>query len=247
MTDLTPTAAVLIIGNEILSGRTQDANLNYIAKHLADAGIKLAEARVVSDDEEEIAAAVNALRARYTHVFTTGGIGPTHDDMTMASIAKAFGRAVEENAEAMRRLLEHYGDPVLLNAARKRMAMLPQGAGLIDNPISAAPGAVIENVYVLPGVPKIMQAMLGGLLPQLQGGPPIISRSISGAVLEGQIAEELAAIATRYADLSIGSYPNVKAGRVVVTLVVQGTDEARVSAAATDILALVQRYDKEAA
>ncbi|MGH6914997.1 MAG: competence/damage-inducible protein A, partial [Geminicoccales bacterium] len=172
------TACLIIIGNEILSGRTVDANLPYVATALGSIGIRLAEARVVPDIEAEIADAVNACRGKHTYVFTTGGIGPTHDDITAASIAKAFGLPFGRNAEAERRLLAYY-PPERVNPARMKMADAPEGAELIDNPVSVAPGFRVENVYVLPGVPKIMQAMLDSLLPKLEGGARVLSRAIT--------------------------------------------------------------------
>ncbi|HSK39399.1 MAG TPA: competence/damage-inducible protein A, partial [Arenibaculum sp.] len=190
----TVTAAVIVIGNEILSGRTQDANLGYMARRLTELGIRLREARVIADDPDEIVAAVNALRSRYDHVFTTGGIGPTHDDITSGCVAKAFGVELERNAEAVRRLEAHYGDPSMLNAARLRMAEIPVGATLIDNPVSAAPGFRIGNVHVLAGVPSIMRAMFDGIAPGLRGGPPIHARTVSCALAEGTLAEGLGAL-----------------------------------------------------
>jgi molybdenum cofactor synthesis domain-containing protein len=170
------TACLIIIGNEILSGRTVDANLPHVAKVLGQIGIRLAEARVVADDEAAIVDAVNACRARHTYVFTTGGIGPTHDDITAACIAKAFGRRLGRNPEDERRLLAFY-PPERVNEARMSMADMPDGAELIDNPVSVAPGFRIENVFVLAGVPKIMQAMLDLVLPKLEGGVKIHARA----------------------------------------------------------------------
>ena len=236
-----PTAAVLIIGNEILSGRTKDANLPHIAEKLAGIGIRLREARVVPDLEEEIIAALDALRGRYGHVFTTGGIGPTHDDITSACVAKAFGVPLERNAEAVARLERHYGDPSKLNEARLRMANIPAGATLIDNPISAAPGFRIGNVYVMAGVPNIMQAMLYGILPQLEGGPELHARTVACALAEGQIAADLGALQDRYPDLEIGSYPYFRNGFFGVSLVLRGTDEARVAAATEELAGIVLR------
>lgn len=234
-----PTAAVLIIGNEVLSGRTKDANLSHIAAALTGIGVPVREARVVPDVEEEIIAALDTLRRRYTYVFTTGGIGPTHDDITAACVAKAFGVPLERNAEAVGRLARHYNDPAMLNEARLRMANIPAGAVLIDNPISQAPGFRIENVHVLAGVPRIMQAMLDGLLPKLQGGPAIHARTVSCALGEGAIAADLAAIQGRFPTVDIGSYPYFRHGFFGVSLVVRGTDETAVEAATTDIAAMV--------
>lgn len=236
----TPTAAVLVIGNEILSGRTQDANLSYIASKLAAIGVAVREARVIPDVEAEIIAAVHTLRARYDYVFTTGGIGPTHDDITAGCIAKAFGLTLDINAEALARLTAHY-PAGHLNDARRKMAEIPPGAALIDNPVSAAPGFRLENVYVLPGVPRIMQAMLDGLLPHLAGGPPIQSRIVSTPLLEGTIARDLGAVQDDFPDIDIGSYPYFRAGAFGVSLVLRGTDGPRLDAATAAVAAMIER------
>jgi molybdenum cofactor synthesis domain-containing protein len=227
----TPTACLIVIGNEILSGRTQDANLAYIARFLGELGIRLAEARVVPDEEAAIVEAVNQCRARYRYVFTTGGIGPTHDDITAASIAKAFGVPFGRNAEAERRLLAYY-PPDKVTAARMKMADMPEGVELIDNPVSAAPGFVIGNVFVLPGVPRIMQAMLDGLRARLQGGPPIRSRSIVCFAPEGEIADRLAAIQDAHRSVDIGSYPFMRMGTPGTTIVFRSADAEAIDRAA---------------
>ena len=243
MTDVAPTASVLIIGNEILSGRTQDVNLNYVAKKLGGIGVRLAEARVVADIEDDIVTALNELRAKYTYVFTTGGIGPTHDDITAASIARAFGVRVIEHPEARARLAAHYTTPGQLTEARLRMARTPEGAELIDNPVSSAPGFRVGNVYVLAGVPNIMQAMMDCALAGLRHGPAIHSMTVSGYVAESMVAKELEEVAKRYPQLDIGSYPWVKDGRFGTALVTRGTDRAAVVAASDEIFALVQKHD----
>jgi len=237
-----PTAAVLIIGNEILSGRTQDINLNYIAKKLTTNGVRLAEARIVPDITNEIVSAVNALRQRYTYIFTTGGIGPTHDDITADSIGAAFGLPVIEHPAA-RALLEKYYTKENLTPARLRMTRVPETAALIDNPLSAAPGFQIENVYVMAGVPAIMQAMLDSVVAKLRHGPAIHSLSVSGYVAESVVAAELAEIAARYPQLDIGSYPWVKNARYGTALVTRGTDAAAIRAATAEIHALVIKHD----
>jgi len=245
MTEMSnPTAAVLIIGNEILSVRTQDSNLNSIAKKLSSLGIKLKEARVVPDVEDEIIAALNALRNRYTYVFTTGGIGATHDDITADSVARAFGLPIIENPEARARLEAHY-TPANLNAARLRMARMPEGAALIDNPVSVAPGFRIENVYVMAGVPNIMQAMLDGVVAGLKHGATIYSVSVSGPVPENNVAEELGAIAANYPHLDIGSYPWFRVGKWGTALVVRGTDKVLVDEAADKLFALMAKQGIE--
>lgn len=235
------TAAMLIIGNEILSGRTQDANLAFLAKSLGDAGIRLREARVIADDETEIVAAVNALRARYTYVFTSGGIGPTHDDITAACIAKAFGLPFGRHPEAERRLRAHY-PPDKVNEARLKMAETPEGAELIDNPVSIAPGFRVENVFVMAGIPSIMQAMLAGLIPSLTGGAPVRSRTIVAHCPEGDIAAPLSAVQGRHPAVEIGSYPFMRAGTFGTSLVLRSADEAALSAAAGDLLHVAEEH-----
>jgi molybdenum cofactor synthesis domain-containing protein len=238
------TAAVLIIGNEILSGRTKDVNLGYIAEELTKLGIRLREARVVADVEAEIVAAVDACRARYDYVFTTGGIGPTHDDITSSSVAKAFGvpLVLDPRAKAM---LERNYPPGGLNEARLRMAHVPAGAALIENPVSAAPGFRMGNVFVMAGVPSIMRAMFDGLKHGLAGGKPVISRPISAFLGEGIIAQGLGALQGRYPDLEIGSYPFFRQGRYGASLVLRGTDQARIDAAAVELAKLIRELGAE--
>ena len=239
------TACLIIIGNEILSGRTVDANLAYIATRLGEVGIRLAEARIVPDDETAIVEAVNACRARYSYVFTTGGIGPTHDDITADCVAKAFGRRFERNREAERRLLAYY-PPERVNEARMSMADMPEGAELIDNPISVAPGFRIENVYVLPGVPKIMQAMLDGLLPRLKGGARMLSRAITVLAPEGDVAAAgLGDLQARFPALEIGSYPFWRPEGPGTTIVLRGTDQVQIDAAAAALFELAARLNAE--
>lgn len=219
-------AALVIIGNEILSGRTKDANLPYLATELNSIGIRLLEVRIIPDIEAEIVAAVNTLRARFDYVFTTGGIGPTHDDITAQSVAKAFDLPLIQHPEALRRLQIHYRDNGLeLTAARLKMANTPADATLIDNPVSAAPGFRIENVFVMAGVPQIMQAMLASLKDQLQGGQPMLSRTVLCNLGEGLVAAGLGELQQRYPDVDIGSYPRFSRGDFRVSLVVRHTDE----------------------
>ena len=240
----TATAALLIIGNEILSGRTQDINLNAIAKKLGDVGIPLKEARVVPDIERDIVHAINALREIYTYVFTTGGIGPTHDDITVDAIAVAFDVPVVEDPQARHLLTEYYGAEKL-TPARLRMARVPQGATLIKNPISSAPGIKIDNVYIMAGVPEIMQGMMDGVTATLRHGPAMHSLTVSGSIAESLIAEELGQIAKRFPHIDIGSYPWVRQGKFGTALVSRGTDAAGVGKAADEIAELLQRQGIE--
>jgi molybdenum cofactor synthesis domain-containing protein len=234
MTDNTPTAALLIIGNEILSGRTQDTNLAYLAQKLGAAGIIMAETRVVRDKSAEIIAALNALRRAYTYVFTCGGIGPTHDDITTATVGAAFGRAIKQHPDALKALQSHY-PPELLNEARLKMAAVPEGATLIENPVSKAPGFRLENVFVLAGVPRIFQAMLDFIMPTLTGGTPIESRTLSTSLAEGTIAATLSSVQARFPALDIGSYPYFRQGVPGVSLVLRGTDSAALDAASIEL------------
>jgi len=232
------TAAALIIGNEILSGRTQDVNLAFLGRRLNDLGIRLLEARVVADVEDAIVAAVNETRKRFDYIFTTGGIGPTHDDITAASVAKAFGVPLIENPEA-RAILEAFYRPGDLNAARLRMANTPQGATLIENPVSRAPGFQIGNVFVMAGVPSIMQAMFEGCTHRLSGGAPLRSRSLTVDLPEGGVAQGLTELQQRHGEVEIGSYPFNRGGRLGVRLVLRSTEPARLDAAARELEALV--------
>ena len=227
------TAAIVVVGNEILSGRTQDKNVAYIAQKLSDVGINLAQVRVIPDIEAEIVDAVNYLRLKYTYVFTTGGIGPTHDDITSASVAVAFGRKFERNPDALKRLRDHYKEE--LNDARARMADMPRDVDLIDNPVSAAPGFKIDNVFVMAGVPAIMQAMFDAVLPQLKQGKPLKSRTLSTHLPEGKIAYALGEIQVKHPDVSIGSYPFFHEGHVGVSVVLRADDDFALQKAATAV------------
>lgn len=243
----TVTAALLIIGNEILSGRTKDANLFFIAEALGNMGIRLSEVRVVPDIEEEIVGAVNALRRKYEYLFTTGGIGPTHDDITAECVAKAFGVELIQNPEARRRLEERWAESgIEINEARLRMANTPAGATLIDNPVSGAPGFQIENVFVMAGVPKIMQAMFGSLRERLIGGDPLLSRSIVCNLPEGTLASGLGAVQARYPQVDIGSYPSYAQSGFRVAVVVRHTDKAVLDSAARDVVALIDELGGQA-
>jgi molybdenum cofactor synthesis domain-containing protein len=220
-----PSAAMIVIGDEILSGRTQDTNSNHLAQQLIMLGIDLKEIRVVSDDERQIIHAVNALRMKYTNVFTSGGIGPTHDDITADCIAKALGISIGVRADAHAALAKNYKNPEIeLTDARLRMARIPDGAILIDNPISKAPGFSIENVHVMAGVPAIFRAMLAGLLPSLVPGTIIQSKTVNVKLKEGDIATKLGVIAKENPNVAIGSYPYYDDGEFGCNLVLRSDD-----------------------
>ncbi|WP_282152286.1 competence/damage-inducible protein A [Ruegeria atlantica] len=229
-----PTAAMLVIGDEILSGRTRDANMHYLAQELTKQGIDLKEVRMVSDDATAIEQAVRALSDRFDHVFTSGGIGPTHDDITADCIARAFGASIYVRADARALLERHYENSGLeLNAARLRMARIPEGATLIDNPVSTAPGFTLGNVHVMAGIPTIFQAMVASVLPKLTGGDPLLSQTLRINRGEGDIASILSALAEDYPDLAIGSYPFQLNGVFGSNVVVRGTNGSQVDAATT--------------
>ena len=243
------TAAVLVIGDEILSGRTKDKNIGYIAEYLTGIGIDLKEVRVVPDEEPEIVAAVNALRARYTYVFTTGGIGPTHDDITAECVAKAFGVAIDYHpraVEIMRARIAATGG--VMNEARMRMTRVPLGAELVLNKVSAAPGFWIGNVIVMAGIPSVMQAMLDYVTPQLKTGTRMLSESVRADCREGDIGTELGEIAKRHPDVVIGSYPFMdEKNGANTTVVVRSRDQQKLAAAKTAIEAMLQRVKAELA
>jgi len=233
------TACVLVIGNEILSGRTQDVNLNYLAKGLNEVGVRLREARVIPDVADVVIATVNETRARYDYVFTTGGIGPTHDDITADCVARAFGVTLILHPEA-KRILEARYKSTDLNEARLRMAHVPEGATLVENPVSGAPGFRIGNVFVMAGVPQIMQAMFDGVKATLKGGRPLLSRTVVSSLPEGILAHGLGEIQTRYEDVDIGSYPWYRRGAFGTSLVLRGADSVRLGAAREEVATLVR-------
>ena len=238
------TAAVLIIGNEILSGRTQDANLAYLAKTLNEYGIQIREARVVPDVQADIVDALNALRVRHDYVFTTGGIGPTHDDITADCVAAAFGVELvlsEPIAELIRR---RPAAPEVMEA-RLRMARIPRGGGLIENPLGP-PGFYIGNVYVLAGIPRVMQQMVESLRGKLRGGAPVRSRSVTAYLTEGQIARRLGLIQDAFAKIDLGSYPFHRDERYGTTLVMRGTDEAGLDAMLEQVRQMIVELGGEA-
>jgi len=231
-------AALVVIGDEVLSGRTKDKNIGTVADFCTDLGIALKEVRVVSDDRAEIVAAVNAVRARYTYVFTTGGIGPTHDDITADAVAAAFGVELEVSDEARQILEDRYGS-VDVSPARLRMARVPAGGTLIRNSVSAAPGFSIGNVHVMAGVPKVMEAMLEDLATRLHGGAKMLSRSVDCRVGESVVAAGLEAIQNAHPKTKIGSYPQIGRLPVYTQLVVRSTDPDELAAAAAEVKALV--------
>lgn len=235
------TSALIIIGDEILSGRTHDKNTPWIAEQLNIIGVRLAEVRIIPDIKEKIIDTVNEMRAAHDYVFTTGGIGPTHDDITAESVAAAFGVDLKLHEEAYQNLLDYYKDESEITEARKKMALIPEGARLIDNPVSGAPGIRIGNVHVMAGVPRIMQSMFDAIAPTLKGGAPVQSKSVTCNLPESKVADELAIIAKNYPDLGIGSYPKYQNGQFGTSLVIRGIDDARLNNAADDILALVKK------
>lgn len=237
-----PTAAMIVIGDEILSGRTRDLNMHHLAQQLTKNGIDLQEVRIVSDNAAAIEGAVQALSATFTHVFTSGGIGPTHDDITADCVAAAFGRSIDVRDDARAILQERYDRMgTELNEARLRMARIPDGAALIENPVSGAPGFSIENVHVMAGVPAVFEAMVASVLPTLTGGTPLLSQSLRLFRGEGEIASPLAQLARDFPDLSIGSYPFQKDGVYGTQIVVRGTNGADIDAAMTRISGLLSQ------
>jgi len=240
-----PTAAVLVIGDEILSGRTRDTNSGHIAAFVTELGIDLREVRVVPDEIDRIVEAVNALRERYTYVFSTGGIGPTHDDITADAMGAAFGLPVEHDSDAVAILAAHYARPEDLTEARLRMARMPVGASLIANPVSKAPGFRIGNVFVMAGVPKIMQAMLIELAPQLETGVRVLSETVDCPFGEGRIGTALGAVAAAHPQVSIGSYPVLGERSYSTKLVIRSRDAEALAAAKADVLAMLAGFAAE--
>jgi molybdenum cofactor synthesis domain-containing protein len=242
----TVTACIVVIGNEILSGRTRDSNIQYLASELGLLGVRVMECRIIPDIERTIVATINEVRGKFDYVFTTGGIGPTHDDITAESIAKAFGVGISEHPEAVARMTRHYGDPALFTPARRRMARVPHGGTLVDNPVSVAPGFQIGNVFTFAGIPKVAEAMFQSMKHRLVGGDPVLSRTVRTNLPEGIIAEPLGDLQKRYEDLDIGSYPAFRNGRPSVSLVLRGTDGARLAAAAVELIDAIRVMNGEA-
>ena len=233
-------AALIIIGNEILSGRTKDKNLAYLAEWLNEIGIQLYEVRVIRDDEKEIIDCVNLLRKKYDYVFTTGGIGPTHDDITTESIAKAFNVELETNPEALKILQSYYKEGEL-NEARLKMTLLPKGAELVENPVTKAPGFKMENVFVMAGIPSIMQGMLEGTKTFLKIGNKMTSKSIDVFMPESYVAEELSKIQDNYPEVEIGSYPFNKEGQFGTSLVMRSANLDTLERCASDVAEMVKK------
>ena len=231
-------AAILIIGNEILSGRTQDTNTSTLATWLNSIGVKVEEVRVIPDIEKTIINTLNVLRANYNYVFTTGGIGPTHDDITAESVSKAFGLKYEIHKEAYK-ILETYYKPGEFNEGRQKMVWMPANANLILNPTSGAPGFSVENVFCLPGVPSILKSMLGGLTNSIVGGEPILSLTISLRTVESEIADSLTKVQNDNLDVEIGSYPFFQAGKLGVSIVIRSEDQSKIDNCNSQILKFV--------
>ena len=232
-------AAILIIGNEILSGRTQDTNTSTLATWLNSIGVKVMEVRVIPDVENTIVETLNFLRKTYNYVFTTGGIGPTHDDITAQSVSKAFGKKYEVHKEAYK-ILESYYKPGEFNDGRKKMVWMPKDADLILNPTSGAPGFNVENVFCLPGVPSILKSMLGGLKNKIVGGKPILSHTINLRTVESEIADSLTKVQDQNQDVEIGSYPFFHAGKLGVSIVLRSEDKSKIDNCSSKILKFIE-------
>ena len=220
-------AIIILIGNEILSGRTQDANVTFLSKWLNELGVRVEEVRVILDNQEVIVNCINEVRKKFKYIFTTGGIGPTHDDITSRSIAKAFNLSYGYNKEAYE-ILEKYYKPGEFNDGRKKMAKMPDKTSLIYNPSSGAPGFIIENVYCLPGVPSILKAMVGGLENKIKGGKKILSETISVNTVESEIAKPLEDVQNNFSNVEIGSYPFFRSGKVGVSIVMRSTEKKQI-------------------
>ena len=233
-------AAIIIIGNEILSGRTQDANVVHLSIWLNELGIKVEEVRVIPDVENSIVNTVNELRRKFKYIFTTGGIGPTHDDITSRSIAKAFNVSYGYNKEAYE-TLEKYYKPGEFNDGRKKMAKMPDKASLIYNPSSGAPGFIVENVYCLPGVPSILKSMVNGLKNRILGGKKILSKTISVSTVESEIAKSLEDIQNKFKNIEIGSYPFFRMGKIGVSIVMRSTEKNKIDDCAKQIISFIQK------
>ena len=237
-------AAILIIGNEILSGRTQDTNTSTLATWLNSIGVKVGEVRVIPDVEQTIIDVLNLLRSEYNYVFTTGGIGPTHDDITAQSVSKAFGIKYEIHKEAYK-ILDAYYKPGEFNEGRQKMVWMPENANLILNPTSGAPGFSVENVFCLPGVPSILKSMLGGLKNEIVGGKPILSLTVSLKTVESEIADSLTKVQNNNQDIEIGSYPFFHAGKLGVSIVIRSEDQTKIDECSSQVLRFVKEKNIE--
>jgi len=233
-------AIIILIGNEILSGRTQDANATFLSKWLNELGVRVEEVRVILDEQEVIVKCINEVRKKFQYVFTTGGIGPTHDDITSRSIAKAFNLSYGYNKEAYE-ILEKYYKPGEFNDGRKKMAKMPEKASLIYNPSSGAPGFIIENVYCLPGVPSILKSMVDGLKNNIKGGKKILSETISVNTVESEIAKPLEDVQNNFSNVEIGSYPFFRLGKVGVSIVMRSTEKNQIKDCAKQIQNFIQQ------
>ena len=234
------TAAILIIGNEILSGRTQDVNISTLSKWLNTLGVKVKEVRVIPDIEKTIINTVNEIRKNFNYVFTTGGIGPTHDDITAESISKAFGIKYEIHKEAFT-ILEKYYKKDEFNLGRQKMVWMPSNSKLILNPTSGAPGFIVENVFCLPGVPSILKSMLGGLKNEIAGGKPILSYTLSLRTVESEIASSLTDVQNKNKEVEIGSYPFFQAGKLGVSIVIRSEEQSRIDLCTSEIISFVNK------
>ena len=233
-------AAIIVIGDEILSGRTQDVNVSFLSKWLNDLGVKVTEVRIIEDKEESIVSCINELKKKFKYIFTTGGIGPTHDDITSKSIAKAFGLKYDFHKEAYD-ILEKYYKPGEFNEGRKKMAKIPENATLIYNPSSGAPGFIVENVFSLPGVPSILKSMVDGLNNKIIGGKKILSKTISIQTVESNIAQSLEDVQNQFKDLQIGSYPFFRFGKVGVSIVIRSTEKSNIDACCKKIISFINK------
>jgi len=233
-------AVIILIGNEILSGRTQDANVTFLSKWLNELGVKVEEVRVILDEQEVIVKCINEVRKKFKYVFTTGGIGPTHDDITSRSIAKAFNQSYDYNKEAYE-ILEKYYKPGEFNDGRKKMAKMPAKCSLIYNPSSGAPGFIIGNVYCLPGVPSILRSMVGGLKNKIKGGKKILSETISINTVESEIAKSLEDVQNNFSNVEIGSYPFFKSGKIGVSIVMRSTEKKQIKECVRQIQNFIQQ------
>lgn len=240
----TYSGAIVIIGNEVLGGRIQDTNTPWMAERLAGNGIVVGEVRVVPDEKERIARAVKELSDEFEFVFTTGGIGPTHDDVTAESIAEAFGAPIEKNAEAYSILENHYG-AAEMNPSRTKMAMMPRGVKLIPNPVTAAPGFIIKNVHVMAGVPRIMQAMMDYLMDNIPPGNPVLSNAVACTLRESVIADDLTALQSKYSGIQIGSYPHFRSGNMGLSLVLRGTDQRTLEQVTDELIKIIRAHGDE--